>query len=292
MSTVSNKEVFTFKKVDENGKEYGDDITLCVKRPSPEDGRRAQVYYNKTFAETLTAGGLLRDRVSVYMRDQGLWDDAKEAQQKDFVKRLSDMELKLKGGGIKLSDARKLALQMREVRNEFRKLLSTKNSLDVSTVEGQAENARFNALVAFCLVYNDSGKPYYSSVDDYLEHAASYEAFQGASLLGQMLFTLDKNYEANLPENKFLQRFKFVNNDLNLINKDSQLVDEDGRLIDATGRFIAYTTDADGKKTQIFVDKNGLLVDADGNYVVSEQPFLDDDGNPIEAPTESAGAAS
>lgn len=261
-----NKEMFTVK-VDNK------ELSLAVKKPGPTEGRQAQVYYNQTFAAALQAGGLLRARVDGYMREQNLWDDKKESEQQAFVKQLSDMELRLKSGGIKLSDAKKLALQMRETRAKFRNLLAQKSALDVNTVEGQAENARFNALVSLCLVYNDTGEPFYKSVDDYLEHSTDEVAFEGASKLGQMLFKLDQNYENNLPENQFLRRFKFVDGELRLVNKDGKLVDEDGRLVNEEGRYI----DADNN----YVNKQGQRVDKDGNLMVDEKPFLDDDGNPI-----------
>lgn len=264
--TVKNKEVF---KATVNGEEK----ELCVKRPSPADGRKAQAVYNQTFASALQAGGLLRARVDAYMHEQKLWDDKKEAEHQGYLKQLSDYELRLKGGGIKLSEARKLALRMREVRGKLRELTSERNSLDINTVEGQAENARFNALVSLCLVYNDNDEPVYKSLDDYLEHGSDEAAFKGASALAHLLFKLDKNYESSLPENQFLLRFKFVNEDLHLINKDSKLVDEDGRLVNDEGRFV----NSDGE----YVDKEGRRVDEDGNYIVDEQPFLDDDGNPI-----------
>lgn len=263
---IKNKEVFTIKKDDK-------DIALAVKKPTPAEGRKAQQYYNQTFALALTSKGLLRACVESHMREQGLWDDKKEAQQRDFMQKLADMEIKLAGGGIKLTEARKIALQMRETRGKFRELLIDRNQLDVNTVEGQAENARFNALVSLCLVYNDSGEPYYKSVDDYLERSGEPEAFQAASILGQMLYKLDKNYDNTLPENQFLKKYKFVNEELRLVNKDGKLVDEDGRLIDENGRYIT----SDGK----FVDRQGRPVDEDGNYVVVSEPFLDDDGSPI-----------
>lgn len=277
------KITFTAKDHRDGDKEKKFDVV----RPGVDTQRRAQVHYNKAFADALGAGGLLRARVDTYMRNQGLWDETKEQQQKDFVKQLSDLEIKIKKGGIKLSEARSHALKMREIRGKFRELVATRNSLDASTVEGQAENARFNALVSLCLVYNDTGKPYYNNVDEYLEDATNELAYQAASNLGQLLFRLDESYEQNLPENQFLKRFHFVDEKLRLVNKAGQLTDEDGRLINEEGRYI----DADNN----YVDKQGRRVDEDGGYIVDKQPFFEDDGEtPIveaetETPVESSG---
>ena len=68
---------------------------------------------------------------------------------------------------------------------------------------------------------------------------------------------------------------KFVDSKLRLVDKKGRLIDSEGRLIDESGRFV----DENGN----FIDKFGNRVDADGEYVVDQQPFLDDDGNPIQS---------
>jgi hypothetical protein len=266
-----NKETFVVNTVDKDGQTQATEYAVIW--PKPKDTREAQKVYNSTFAEVLNSGGLLRQRLSDHMREQGLWNDAKEAQQKELVNRLNELELTLKKGGIKLTEARELAIDLRRVRAELRELLARRNELDTNTAEGQAENARFNALVARCLVYNDSGEPVYRSMDEYLEKGNDEVALNGAQTLAQMMYQLDKDYEFTLPENKFLSKFKFVDEQLRLVNKDGHLVDTKGRLINEDGHFV----DKDGN----LVDINGNSVDEEGNYVVESSPFLDDDGNPI-----------
>ena len=70
-----------------------------------------------------------------------------------------------------------------------------------------------------------------------------------------MLYDLDPNYDNNLPENKFLKDYSFVNEDLRLVNDDGHLVDSQGRLINEEGRFIAY----DDKGEEYFIDIDGLI---------------------------------
>ena len=43
-----------------------------------------------------------------------------------------------------------------------------------------------------------------------------------------MMYAIDKDFEANLPENKFFKEFKFVNDDLSLVNDKGETVDSDG----------------------------------------------------------------
>ena len=85
--------------------------------------------------------------------------------------------------------------------------------------------------------------------------------------------SLDNDYESNLPENKFLKKYKFIDDKLRLVDKKGRLIDADGKLIDEEGRYI----DDQGN----YIDKYGNRVDKDGEYLVESKPFLDDDGNPI-----------
>jgi hypothetical protein len=102
----------------------------------------------------------------------------------------------------------------------------------------------------------------------------------GAQTLATMIYGLDNNFEKTLPENKFLHKYKFVDEKLRLIDKQGRLIDAEGRLIDDNGRYI----DEQGN----YVDKFGNKVDKDGEYVVETEPFLDEEGKPIILETEVA----
>jgi hypothetical protein len=278
MSEQKQKETFEITAKQEDGSTKVTEYAVLT--PNTDHGQQAMNVYNKTLGLALQNGGLLRQRLVGYMREQGLWGDEQDAAQKELGKKLNALELKLAKGGIKLSEARNEALEMRRLRMELRELFAKRNELDTNTVEGQAENARFNALVAQCLVYNDSGDPVYSSLEAYLNDSASEVAFTGAQTLANMMYEIDKNHEMSLPENKFLKKWKFVDEELRLVNSDGKLVDTEGRLINEDGRFV----NEDGK----LVDIKGNVVDDDGNYVPEEtSPFLDDDGNPVEEETEA-----
>jgi hypothetical protein len=262
----------------------GVQVKFAVLEPNAEHGKEGRAVYQQTFAECLKAGGLLRQALDKYMVEQGLWDEAKEQERRKLAKELDQCELALQKGGIPLKEARKKAIRMRELRILLQQINAGRNALDINTVEGQAENARFNTLASCCLVYNDSGERVYKDVDDYMSHITQPEAFIGAQLLAQMLYNYDKTYEQNLPENKFLTKYKFIDSGLRLINSDGKLIDTDGKLIDELGRYI----NSEGQ----LVDVDGNRVDEDGNYIVESTPFLDDDGAPIvevsEPPSEAA----
>jgi len=263
---ASNKDVF--KAVIE-----GKQRELAIKRPDRKIGTQAQVEYNKAFSAAVKSGALFREKLEQEARAQGVWSDDQEKKYQELIKKVNETDMRIKKGGFPLSEARDLAIDMRKLRGDMREMLSGRTQLDVNSAEGQAENARFNALVALCLVYNDTGKPVFATLDDYLSHSTEDYAFEAASRLGAMMYGLDSDYEANLPENKFLAEWNFVDDKLRLIDKNGHLVAVSGKLIDEEGRYI----DEQGN----FVDVDGNPMDEEGEYQIEQQPFLDDDGNPI-----------
>ena len=172
-----------------------------------------------------------------------------------------------------LAEAKDVAIKMKKDRADLRDLISVKTNLDTHTAEGQADNARFNYLVSCCLVYSDTKEPYFKGYQDYLNKASDPVSILAAQHLASMIYGLESDYEEKLPENKFLVRYKFVNEKLKLINKNGKLVDEEGKLVDENGRFINDSGE--------FIDKEGNVVDVRGDYLFEFQPFLDDQGKPI-----------
>jgi hypothetical protein len=249
------------------------EVTLLVRAPSLQDQREATKVYNTAFSDALKAKAVVRAKLDDLLVEQGLWDDKKQFEFTSLQSQILDNERKLAKGGIPLSEAKKVALEMKKFREDLRDLIGVKTNLDTHTAEGQADNARFNYLVSACTVYNDTKRPYFNSYDEYLNKATDPVAILAAQNLAGMLYGLENDYEEKLPENKFLKQYKFVDDKLRLINKDGKLVDEEGRLIDESGRFINDKGE--------FVDKEGNLVSQEGDYVLEFKPFLDDNGNPV-----------
>lgn len=256
-------------KVTEDGKE----LDLAVVRPDSKKEQQAQLVYNKAFRSAIDSGAIVNARVDKILREQGLWDEAKETEINDLTRKLLDGERKLKAGGMKLSEGRKLAIDMKIWRGRRNLLLSERGILDDKTAEGQAENAKFNYLLSVCTVYNPSGTSYFKNYEDYEEKLATTPARMAMSNFMQLLYNYDEEMMGKLPENKFLKEWKFVNDKLQLVNKDGDLVDTDGRRIDSEG----YYLNDEGKR----VDPQGNLLGENGEYLVETKPFLDDDGNEI-----------
>lgn len=247
--------------------------TFLVRSPSLQDQREAQKVYNRAFTDAIKSNSVVRAKMDDVLEEQGLWNKEKQAKYTELQEELLAGEKKLAKGGFSITEAKKLALKMRDIRADLRDLISVRTSLDNHSAEGQADNARFNYLVSVCVVYKDNEKPYFKDLEDYMDRATDPVALSGAQKLANLIYGLDNNYEKNLPENKFLKKYKFVNDDLRFIDKNGRTVDSEGRLVDSKGRYI----DTDGN----YVDKDGNRVDADGEYVFDTQPFLDDNGVPI-----------
>lgn len=251
---------------------------FLVKSPSFKDQREAQKVYNQAFSDAVKSGCIVRGRLNDLLKEQGLWDEQKELKLNTIQHEMLGHEQALAKGGISLQRAKGIALEMRKLRDDLRDLISSRTNLDNNTAEGQADNARFNYLVSCCLVYSDTKKPYFSGYEEYLNKSADPVAIKAAQVLASRLYGLDDSYEKNLPENKFLREYKFVDDKLRFINSEGKLTDSEGRLIDENGRYV-------NEKGE-YVDKDGQRVDDAGDYVVEFKPFLDDDGNPVKLENE------
>jgi len=253
--------------------------TVNVEQPTVQQLNNSQKEYNRAFRDALESGALLRVKLDDHMRKQGMWDDDKQTEFNRIQGELTEREKEIGKGGIKLNQAKKKALEMKDLRDELTALISDRTSMDNNTAEGQADNAKFNYLVSACPVY-DNGEQVFESLADYLTNANKPVAVESAKTLANMMYGLDNNFEQNLTENKFLLEYGFLNDDLQLVDEDGNLISRDGKKIDKDG----FLVNDDGHR----IDNKGNLLDEDGNYLFDAKPFLDDDGNPVLSKAEKA----
>lgn len=220
------------KKIDFEEKIY------FVKTPSAKDQTDAQVYSSKIFNTVRKSDAILRPQLNDYLKAQGLWTDEKQARLLDLMNKVEDTVNELAKGKMgkfkKLSDARKAAVDIRIWRNEYTGLLLESRELDQYTVEGQTESAKFNYLCSVCIL-DVNQKRLFETVEAYLEHANEPPIKMCSDELAYIANPeLDRDWFANLPENKFLKKYNFVNGDLELVDKDGNLVDRDMKPINST----------------------------------------------------------
>lgn len=268
-----------FEGLDKDGKK----VKVLLKTPDATDHKNSQKAYNQAFRVALESNGLLRQKIDQYAKDQGIWNEEKQKQNDEYVERINSMEELLQKGGIRLAEAKKVALELQSLRIEFRSFLAERNTLDQISVEGQAENARFAEIVRICMLDPTTRKPFFMTQEDYDTSSDEPWVIEASGELASIIYGLDPDYDSHLTENKFLKEFDFVNEDLAPINEEGHLVDLEGRLINEEGRYIAYRGDE-----QYFVNKEGVEVvqtSEGGDWVrkdlATRMPFLDENDKPI-----------
>jgi len=254
------------------GKQY------AVRVPTVQEIKEANETRSRTFNEALQRGDMLREQLESELRKRELWNDQREMEYQTLRREVIDGEYKLQKGGIKLKAAKDVALQMANNRNKMVELLSSRTDLDSNTCEGKADAARFNYLFACCLVYGDSGAHYFpNKLDDYLVNQDDPVAVAGATEFYYLLSGSD-TIDDRLPENKFLRKFKFVDEDYRLVDEEGRLVDKEGKHIDQFGNYINWKKD----DTFVHIDDKGREINDEGDFSDEHNPFLDDSGKPID----------
>ena len=244
--------------------EDGTKVTIYVVKPSNQVISQADIQRAKRWNECIRDNVITKKELKTLMEDRGIWDKSKSDKEDEIGSKISDLEKKLyRGEGgkkPKVSEGKNIALEMRRLRSDLRELISERLGLEENTAEALADNARFDYFVANCTFYKDSGKRVYNSVEDYNERSSDSVAFTAASMLGNILYNLDSDFEKNLPENKWLNMFNLTDDEGSLVNSEGKTVDGEGRLINEQGHFL----DEDGNR----VDANGIPLDKDGNYIL------------------------
>lgn len=253
---MKTKKEFTVKADDVESKYY-------VTTPTAANNKDADQYKAKTFTECLLNGIMTKAKLEKIMEDNGVWDDTHKNKEKVIIKEIQDLERKLYlGAGKKkssLSDGQKIAIKMRQKREELRELLLEKVQLEANTAESLADNARFDFLVS-CCTFHENGNSVYNGIEDYNSKSTDEISFSAASILAELMYNYSADSEKSLPENKWLKKFGLVNDNLSLVNKDNELVDTQGRRINEFGYYI----NDDGQR----IDVDGNLLEEDGSYVI------------------------
>lgn len=234
-----------------------DGKTYFIKKITPEDTAKGRKVYLSAFKNAVEGGAILQSALKEHMRRQGTWDDAKEQQYTDLIKRSGEIEYQIKSGQLKkASQAKEKALELKKLRDDISSLLSVQNESSSLTAEGIAKNEEFNFYLSVCLCDYVTQKPVYSSVDDYIRNSNTELAQLLASKFASAFYGIDDDYEKSFLENRVLRK-------LNLLDEDGHLLNADGRRVDLEGNL---------------VDENGARIDINGNRIdINNNPVIDDD---------------
>jgi len=254
----------------------GKKIKLSVNKPTNKQIQEANMAYNLRMSELIRSGSksnqrlMLRAELDEYLQEMGIWTLKDQLEVEKLALEIRASELKLKQGGIKVSEGKSLALQMAEKRRKILDKHAKRLQFDSATIESQADNFRFEYLLVRCLTHADDGKQYLKNHDDYLERQDEVAIVDGAKALANMLYGLDSNVTDNMYEMQWLKNAGMIDDDGKYRGKDGTTVDRDGRLVDENGRYI----NNDGQ----LIDTFGRLVDENGNLIVEDgKPFIDDE---------------
>lgn len=247
----------------------GDDkkeLSFMVKKPNNFVQNKANAMYTKWLHEFIRDGIMTKRELENYMQEKQIWTQEKEKEQQDLALKIRELTKDLyqgKRGKRKAEEGKEIAVEIKLSRLELQNLIAEKMSLEQNTAESLADNMKFDYLVSECTYDTKGQKKVYKDLDEYNELADDELAFAAAATLAQLLYSLDKNYEEELPENKFLKMFDYVDEDLNLIDEEGGLVSFDGKKINKQGQYI----NSKGER----VDVEGNLLDEDGQYVLATQ---------------------
>lgn len=258
--------------VDEEGKP----LKLAVLRPANRVVQEANMAYNLRMAELIRNGAkdeskrlLLRNELEKYLLDMGLWGKKDSLEVEKLATEIRAYELALKKGGIKLSEARVIAIEMAEKRQLILGKYAARQQYDSATVESQAENFRFEFLLVKCLVFADTGKPFMNNNSEYIDRQDEIAVVSGAKTLANMVYGLDENMHKNMFEMKWLRDAGMIDDDGRYLDDKGDFIDKDGRHLNKDGRYI----NDEGE----MVDTFGRHVDDQGNLLIdSSKPFIDD----------------
>lgn len=244
-----------------------------IKRPSNRVLADAQRTHAKVWTDCVRDKIMTKQELQNFLYENNVWNSEKDLEQLKISAEIQQLEKKLYVGNkgqktMKASEAKQIAIDMRVARAKLRDLIAEKMALEQNTAEALADNAKFDVIVSQCTFY-ENGDRVYRDIDDYTDNADSEFAYQAATAMAELLYSLDKDFEKSLPENKFLSTQGFVNDDLSLVNKDGETVDTEGRRINEFGYYI----NDDGKRTDI----EGNLLDEDGNYIPSVKYIEDEE---------------
>lgn len=253
----------------------GNPIQLIVLRPGNKIIQEANLAYNLKVAQLIRQGStngdrlLLKSELENYLKDSGIWTTKDIIRVEQLAIEIRAAELMIKKGGLKLSEARELAISMAEKRAEILAIYEKRQALDSATIESHAENFRFEFLAVKCILHSGTGKQYLKDHDDYVNRSTEEAVIDAVKVLANIVYKLEDNIRMTMFEMQWLKNAGFVDDNGRYI-KNGRLVDRHGRAVDDKGRYV-------NEQGQL-INKDGSLIDENGNLLSqSSKPFIDDD---------------
>lgn len=248
---MSDKVKSVFETVDSEGNK----LFLFVTKPRANQVAEARGVFSKAkLASLKNHEAVPRSKINDLLREQEIWNDEKQAKLEDVQTKIDRLENILRKGKnfdeytkdeLELIDAigfklfgRKTAIALRKLRFERLLLALDLSALDDVTAEVIAENQMYDYLASQCTFYGKNegmetkfNTRYFDSFDDYVARKSEQATLDARTEFENFYNDFDAEWQKKLLENKFLLKYKFVNDELELIDEDGNLVDEDFKPI-------------------------------------------------------------
>lgn len=263
-----------FEVTEENGKK----VTLAIRPPAPEDYEESDKVYAIRVASLLREKGnkrlLTRSKVDEYLRENDIWTEKDEQAIQKLQVQIDEKLNQIRRGGIKLSEGRKLSIEIHDLRVQIVKIAQKRQIFDDTTIESLAEAEKIDYLIYVCTVYAKDGTNYWESFEDMKANkiTAGYRAASKEASV--YIYNMDADFEQKLPENRWLKKYGFIDENFNYVDRKS------GEKVDKEGKPLANV------QKDIVNQINNLR-----GEIHEEKPFLDDEtGKPVEVKEEKTEA--
>ena len=200
-------------------------------KPSPRQEKDGMIVFAKTLTKLVKEGIMSQDRLEKYLKEQGVWDDEKQAKREEIEKILVEGKQKLDEGGIPKWEARKIAIEMRIKRYELMALIMERTRLEGFTAEAIADTERTDFFIS-CCTKNEDGTKVFPTIDDYQNQADTNLGAFSATNFAKLYNGYGEDTIKKLPENVFLFKYGYVNDNLELVNQEGKYVDVEGNVIE------------------------------------------------------------
>lgn len=232
----------------------GNEIEVMAKKPTNADYNDAERVRAKKVAELIRSSKdepiLSRVQLDKFLKDQEIWTDEDEDKFVEMQKFIQDGEAKLRKGGIKLSEAREIAINVYFKRFEMVDLMAKRQVFDDATLEAQADQAQRDYLI-FCSLHTKDGEKLFENIDEFYEFKETDEYYIAINQTSPILYGETETFEKQLPEYQWLKKYNFIDEDANFVDRKT------GERVDRFGKAINQTVDIKVQDT-------------------TEEPFIDD----------------
>lgn len=241
--------------------EDGTQKKLVVRKITAKDSDAAETAKAARVASLIKSGEKILSRLEVddYLKANQVWTDEDNAKVQAMNEEVHELLNKLRKGGIKLSEGREIAVAVNKKRIEILRVSAKRRAFDEATIEAQAENERNDYLTYLCTVTEDTGERFWNSWEELKEDRSSDAYYKALSAVITSIYGDGGEFEKNLPENKWLRKYNFVNDELQYIDRKT------GSFVDEDNNPITQSNDETIKR----------LADLAGD-IIEEQPFVDD----------------